>query len=418
MSNKNNFRAKHVTSCRICGDKALVEYLDLGDQPPSNSFIDPGQTTDEQSFPLKVALCRTCGLSQLSDVVSAADIFDDYLYLASTSKALCDHYAGLVAAALERFGFADGSLMVDIGCNDGIMLKGYPDDRFELLGVEPSSAGAYAREAGFEVDAAFFDRDTGERLRDSHGPASIITATNVFAHVDDIQSFASGIQALLADDGVYISEFPYLGDMLEQCYFDTIYHEHLSYLALTPLTRLFADTGLRAFRVERTDVGASGPALRLFVCRTDAPHQTDDTVADMLADEKSWGVTELPRYKEFADRVAAVKEELLTRIAELKEGGHIVGAYCAPAKGNTLLNYLGLTADDIVAVSDNNDLKIGKLTPGTHITVVNDQEFLESGVDYALLLAWNYADFFLANAEYVKQGGKFIVPLPEPVIRP
>jgi len=417
MSNDTNFGVQHVTSCRICGG-GLTEYLDLGDQPPSNSFIGADQVAHEHAYPLKVALCKTCGLSQLTDVVSAADIFDDYLYLASTSKALCTHYAGLVTAALDRFSFEDGSMMVDIGCNDGIMLKGYPKDRFKLLGVEPSSAGAYARDAGFEVDASFFDKATGERLRESHGAASIITATNVFAHVDDIKSFAAGVQALLADDGVFISEFPYLGDMLEQCYFDTIYHEHLSYLSLTPLTRLFADFGLRAFRVEQTDVGASGPALRLFVCRADAPHQTDDSIAGMLADEQRWGVTEMPGYKAFAARVAAVKEELLALIKGLRENGHTVGAYCAPAKGNTLLNYLGLTADDISMVSDNNDLKIGKLTPGSHITVVNDQDFLDSDVSHALLLAWNYAEFFLANAEYVKQGGKFIIPLPEPVIRP
>jgi hypothetical protein len=418
MSNDKEFGAHRLTSCRICDGEDLIEYLDLGNQPPSNSFIGPEQVTNEHSFPLKVALCRNCGLSQLLDVVNAADIFADYLYLASTSKALCDHYAGLVDAALNRFRHADGSLMVDIGCNDGIMLKGYPPDRFRLLGIEPSSAGDYAREAGFEVVPEFFDHVMGERLAASHGPASIITATNVFAHVDDIRSFAAGVRALLADDGVYISEFPYLDDMLEKCYFDTIYHEHLSYLALTPLTRLFADTGLRAFRVERMDVGASGPALRLFVCRDDSPHETDSTISELLAGEESWGVAELARYQEFAARVAAVREELLDWIAELRDQGHRIGAYCAPAKGNTLLNYLGLTVDDIVAVSDNNDLKVGKLTPGTHIPIVSDKDFLDSGVSHALLLAWNYADFFVANAEFVKRGGQFIVPLPAPVIRP
>jgi len=418
MSNNKEFGARHLTSCRICDGGDLVEYLDLGDQPPANSFLAPDKTESEKLFPLKVALCRTCGLSQLLDVVSAEDIFDDYLYLASTSQALCDHYGGLIDAALERFGFADGALMVDVGCNDGIMLKRYPEGRFRLLGIEPSSAGDYAREAGFEVDASFFDKAAGERLAASHGAASIITATNVFAHVDDIRSFAAGVQTWLTDDGVFISEFPYLGDMLDKCYFDTIYHEHLSYLALTPLTRLFADLGLRAFRVERTEVGASGPALRLFTCQKDSPHQTDDTITAMLADEERWGVTEPARYQEFAARVAAVKEALLSQIARLRQDGHKIGAYCAPAKGNTLLNYLGLGTDDIIAVSDNNELKIGTLTPGTHIPVISEDDFQNTGVTHALLLAWNYADFFMENAEYIKSGGKFIIPLPDPVIKP
>jgi len=396
----------------------LVEYLDLGNQPPANSFLAPDKTETEKFFPLKVALCRTCGLSQLLDVVAGEDIFDDYLYLASTSQALCDHYAALVADALQRFGYEDGALMADIGCNDGIMLKRYPEDRFRLLGIDPSSAGEYARQAGFEVIDGFFDEALGKQLAASHGPASIITATNVFAHVDDIRSFTAGIRAWLSSDGVYIAEFPYLGDMLDRCYFDTIYHEHLSYLALTPLTRLFADLGLRAFRVERTEVGASGPALRLFTCLKDSTHQTDDTITEMLADEKSWGVAEPDRYQEFAARVVAVKDALLSQIASLRQEGHRIGAYCAPAKGNTLLNYLGLTADDIEAVSDNNELKIGTLTPGSHIPVISEGDFQNAGVSHALLLAWNYAEYFMENSEYIKAGGKFIIPLPDPVIKP
>jgi len=311
-----------------------------------------------------------------------------------------------------------GGLLVDIGCNDGVLLKGYPPGRFRLLGVEPSSVGKYAEEAGFDVLTAFFNEDTGGRIRESHGGADIVTATNVFAHVDDIRSFARGIEALLDDDGVYITEFPYLLEMVENLFFDTIYHEHLSYLALAPLVRLFADTGLRAFRVERVDLGASGPALRLFVCRDGAGHAVEDSITQMLADERAWGIDDPARYEEFASRVADVKERILELVARLRNEGHKIGAYCAPAKGNTLLNYVGLGPEDIVAVSDSNDLKVGKVTPGSHIPIVSDQEFLDAGITHALLLAWNYLDFFLENADFIKRGGRFIVPLPMPRIAP
>ncbi|OAN50293.1 hypothetical protein A6A04_02525 [Paramagnetospirillum marisnigri] len=412
------FSVRHRDTCRICGSRNLVEVLDLTDQPPSNSFIAPEAVAAEQRFPLKMHLCRDCGLSQLLDIVSAEDIFDDYAYLSSTSRALCTHYQGLVDAAIERFKLPDGAVVGDIGCNDGIMLARYPAGRFSLVGIEPSSAGAYARKAGFTVVEDFFGRDLAPRLVERFGRVKLVTSTNVFAHVDDIESFAAGVQAWLAEDGVWIIEFPYLVDMVERCYFDTIYHEHLCYLALTPLAHLFAKVSLRAFRVEKTEVGASGPALRLFVCRADAPHAEDSSIPALLRAEADWGIKDPARYHDFAKRVEAVKESLLATLADLKAKGHQVAAFCAPAKGNTLLNYLGVGPDDIVAVSENNDLKIGKLTPGSHIPVISDQALLDAKIPYALLLAWNYADFFVANSDYVKQGGRFIVPLPEPVVRP
>jgi len=414
----DGFQLLRRGDCRICGSTNLTPYLDLGGQPPSNSFIEPSQIASEQVFPLTVYLCGDCGLSQLLDVVSATDIFDDYLYLSSTSKALCAHYQGLVSSVLADFQPAEGALAVDIGCNDGIMLNRYPEGRYRLLGIEPSSAGEYARKAGFEVVDGFFTDALGSELQQSHGGAAIVTATNVFAHVDDIRSFAAGIRNLLAPDGVAIFEFPYLADMLEQHYFDTIYHEHLCYLALSPLDHLFSETGLRAFRVGRTDMGASGPALRLFVCHAGAAFETEPPVTALMDSERAWGVKSLGRYQKFAAEVAEIKGRVLALISQVRDQGHKIGAFGAPAKGNTLLNYLGLGAGDILAAAENNDLKIGKVTPGSHIPVVGDEEFLAAGISHALLLSWNYLDFFLENAEFIRRGGKFIVPLPKPGIRP
>jgi SAM-dependent methyltransferase len=413
-----SFRASPRTSCRICGSKSLYPYINLGDQPPSNSFITAAEIPAEQTFPLIVNLCQDCGMSQLSQVVSSEDIFDDYLYLSSTSGALRRHYQGMVDEILEEFKPTPNSWVVDIGCNDGITLRCYPKDQYRVLGVEPSSAGKYALAEGFQVIQSFFNAAQGRKIAAEQGRAAVITATNVLAHVDDIMSFAQGIRHLLDDDGIFIIEFPYLKHMVDQTLFDTIYHEHLSYLALTPLTHLFKDAGLRAFQVIHVDVGASGPALRLFVCREEANHGIRPTITAMLADEKTWGITHAARYDDFAVRASAIRETLKGLIGDFNRQGFKVGAFGAPAKGNTLLNYVGFSPDDIVAVAENNELKIGKVTPGSHIPIISDEGFIKAGVPYAILLSWNYADFFLQNAEYIKRGGRFIIPLPQCVIKP
>lgn len=415
---QNGYGMTTRTTCRICGASDLQMYLDLGDQPPSNAFVSPENIADEQRFPLQVYLCTNCGLSQLIHVVHSADIFDDYLYLSSTSGALRRHYGEMVEDLVARFSPPDGSLVVDIGANDGITLRCYPEGRYHVLGIEPSSAGAYARKEGFEIIDAFFNAETAATVAASHGKASLITATNVFAHVDDIASFAAGVETLLDDDGVYVIEFPYVGDMLNLLYFDTIYHEHLCYFAFQPLQVLFEMVGLRMFDVASTDIGASGPAKRLFVCKKDASHTITAAMTEALAAEQDWGVRDLAAYTAFAARVANVRDVLRKQIDDLKANGVRIGGYAAPAKGNTLLNYLDLGPDDLVAISENNAEKVGKVTPGSHIPIVDDATFLSSDISVALLLAWNYADFFVANSDFVKNGGRFLVPLPEPVIRP
>jgi hypothetical protein len=412
------FRACRRTMCRICGSTSLHPYINLGNQPPSNSFITAAEIPQEKTFPLIVNLCQDCGLSQLSQVVSSEDIFDDYLYLSSTSGALKRHYQGMVDAIIAEFAPPKNSLTVDIGCNDGITLRCYPQDHYRVWGVEPSSVGKYAIAEGFKVIQAFFDEAQGRNISAQQGRAAVVTATNVFAHVDDIMSFARGVYHLLDDEGIFVIEFPYLRDMVDQNLFDTIYHEHLSYLALTPLTRLFKDAGLRAFHVIRVEVGASGPALRLFVCREESNHTIRPSITAMLAGETTWGITDLKRYDDFAVRVSGIRETLQRMIRELNRQGFKVGAFGAPAKGNTLLNYVGFTPDEIVAVAENNELKIGKVTPGSHIPIISDEDFIQAGVPYAILLSWNYADFFLQKAEYIKRGGRFIIPLPQCVIKP
>lgn len=411
-------KARKNSACRYCGSERLVQFLSLGEQPPSNSFLKPDQIVLEQRYPLDVYWCEECCLVQLLDVVPAEAIFDDYAYLSSTSGALRRHYAGMAATLSERCGLKAGDVVADIGCNDGILLNEYADPELVKVGVEPSQVGTIAAAAGHHVFKAFFSTDTAEKIVAAHGRAKLVTATNVYAHVDDIAGFTRGIPALLDDDGVFVIEAPYLVDLIDQGFFDTIYHEHLCYLALSPMVPFLDGIGLRVCDVERVPFGASGPAFRVFVCRKESSQPTADAVGQMLADEKEWGIGEATNYLRYAERVNAIKDTVLQLLYRLKREGARIGGYGAPAKGNTLLNYFGLTTDVIDCIAETNEKKQGALTPGSHIPIVSEEEFLERMPEYALLLTWNYLDFFLEKSGYIKQGGRFVVPLPVPRIAP
>ena len=415
---KNKFNSISKKKCRICENDKLVNYLDLGNQPPSNSFIKKKNLKIEKSFPLIVQLCTICGLSQLDTVVASEDIFDEYLYFSSTSKALVNHYGNMTENILEKINPIKNSLIVDIGCNDGITLKCYPKNKYKLLGIEPSSTSEAAILEGLKVEKKFFSEKFSKTLVDKYGKASIITATNVFAHVDDIRDFVSGIFNFLEKEGAFIIEFPYLKNMLDENLFDIIYHEHLSYLSVTPLSYLFSIYNLKIFDIVKVDVGASGPGLRVFVSHKDSKFLVSKTVGEYLDLEKKLNYKKIDPYNKFSKNVSLIKQKILKIVKDLNFSNKNIGAFGAPAKGNTMLNYLKLDQNYIKAVADNTPSKIGKLTPGTHIPIVSDKEFSRLNIEYALLLSWNYLDFFLKNSSFIKSGGKFIVPFSEPRILP
>lgn len=411
------YRCEPRDACRFCGSKNLHQYIDLGDQPPSNSFIKQSDIANEENFPLRVNLCRACGLSQLTHTVFGEDIFDDYAYLSSTSRALVNHYQELVDGLLRDFSLPANALVVDVGANDGIMLDRYLSG-FRLVGVEPSSAGLVAAKKGHLILKNFFDEACAEKMVSLHGKAAVATITNVFAHIDQIHTVVRGFARLMDTNGILVIEFPYVIDTIDQLFFDTIYHEHLCYLAVSPIARLFATVGMRCFRARRVDVGASGPAVQLMICHDNASHAPDGSVESLLDLEKKWGLTDVARYQDFSARVKQRGVELRDVIDKLRAGGKRVAAFSAPAKGNTLLNAYGLTAANIEAIAENNAEKVGKVAPGSHIPVISDETFLAEKFDYALLLSWNYADFFAKNSPFVKNGGKFIIPLPNLKIAP
>lgn len=418
MKVKQAITAKKNSRCRYCGGKNFLKFLSLGKQPPSNSFIKPNQISEEKKFPLDVYFCKLCSLVQLLDVVSAEVIFDKYLYYSSSSKALAEHYARLTKYLTNRFKLKKDDIVVDIGANDGILLHGYDLPGLTLVGVEPSRVAEVARATGLEVIKDFFNERSAKKIVKKYGKAKLITATNVFAHVDDIGQFVDALPLILEDEGVFIIEAPYLIDLIDQTLFDTVYHEHLCYLSLTPMTSFLNRHGLKIFDVERVPFGASGPAIRVFVQKNKSKRVIRKSVSKLLADEKKWGVNREEKYLRYAKKVKEIKLEVLSLIAVIKKSGATIAGYSAPAKGNTLLNYFEINSKIVSFIAETSKDKQGLFTPGSHIPIISEEEFMKKMPEYALLLSWNYLDFFLKKSKYIKKGGKFLVPLPKPQIIP
>jgi len=410
------FNSLKNNKCRICNNSKLHVYLDLGKQPPSNSFIK-SRNIKEKKFPLKVQICENCGLSQLDTIVSPKSIFKDYVYLSSTSKALVKHYKKMTNDILKIVKPSKDSLIIDIGSNDGITLQHYNKKRFKLLGIEPSSAAKYAIRKGIKTEKIFFNYLNAKKLKNKYKKAKIITATNVFAHNDKIQDFVKGIKEILDLEGVFIIEFPYIDFMLKENFYDTIYHEHYSYLSITPLDYLFKKFDLKIFKINQVNIGASGPALRVFIKHINNQKFIDDgNLKKYLSYEKEKKFKKKLTYKKFGERITKINKRLIKMIKIFNKKKIKVGAFGAPAKGNTLLNTLKLNSKNIIAISENNSEKIGKFSPGSKIKIISDEKFIKLKVKYALLLSWNYKNFFLKESSFIKNGGKFIVPFPKPYI--
>jgi len=400
------------TSCRICNSTKIRRFLSLGPQPLANRLVKEGQAP-EQFYPLDVYFCPECKLVQLANIIDLDILFGDYVYLTGASKPMDEHFKRFAADVLAKYNVKKGSLVVDLGSNDGTLLKHFASMGMEVLGVDPAeNVAAMAEKNGVPTVAKPFSEELGKEIAAKHGKAAVITATNVFAHVDDIRGFAAGVRNLLADDGVFIVEAPHLLEMIRNLEFDTIYHEHMSYLSLHAMDFLFRSLGMSVVSAEK--FGVHGGSIRIFVKKSGSP--TNELMA-MLEEEEKAGLGSFETYQKFAADVANLRSELVSTMDRLKKEGAKITAYGATAKGNTLLNYCGIGTDIIDFVSDTTPLKQGFLTPGMHIPIVPEAEFRKSRPHYALLLAWNYADAILEKEKaYLESGGKFIIPLPKPRI--
>ena len=388
-------------------------FLSLGHMPLANGFLNYDQISSEEPlYPLDVYFCSICSLVQITDVVPPEVMFTDYPYVTGTSQTMKDNLFELYERASYSIAQRENDLVIDVGSNDGTLLSYFKSGGFRTLGIEPASNIAeLASEKGIETIGAFFTNDTCSQILKTYGKAKIITGTNVFAHVDDINGFITSTKRVLHPDGILIIEVPYIADMLKNLEFDTIYHEHLSYFSLYALNTLFTAHSMSIVNVEKLTV--HGGSIRLYI--SPVGNQHCPYLEELLDQETKLGIPNISIYKKFATDVNKLKAQLNTMLNDLKQSGKKITAYGAPAKGNILLNYCGIDNTILDCVFDNTPFKQNLFTPGTHIPVVSDSIFQQSNTDFCLLLAWNYENEILEKEnDYLRNGGVFIVPIPYP----
>ena len=398
--------------CRSCGGSHGTLILDLGLQPLANNLLRAEDLAKpEPKFPLRVAVCQSCWLLQILELVPPVQLFSEYLYFSSFSDALLHHARAAVEKHIAEFGLNAQSHVVEIASNDGYLLQNFVAAKIPCLGIEPAANIAkVARGKGIETLVEFFGKSLAQKLVAEKKPADLILGNNVFAHAPDTNDFVAALKTLLKPQGRIVLEFPYGVDLIEHSEFDTIYHEHVFYFTLTALQPLFARHGLEIFRVEHLSI--HGGSLRLFAGHASA-HAIEASVKNLLADEKSKGIGSLAYYEGFAARVLEIKRALRELLTQLKQQGKTVAAYGASAKGSTLINFFGLGKESLDFVVDRSTYKQGRLMPGQHIPILPPEMLLEKRPDFTLLLTWNFADEILAQQKtYRDGGGKFIIPIP------
>lgn len=404
------------TSCRDCGSAGLVQFIDLSDQPPANAFLTKEQIDAgaEERYPLRTYVCDECHLVQLVDVVDIDTLFQNYVYLtAGAGPTTPKHFREYAENIARRFNLSSDDFVVELGSNDGLLLAAFQDLGIKrVLGVDPAkNVAEMANARGVLTIAEEWNEGLVKDIAAKYGKADMIIGNNVVAHINDHQGLVRGVKALLAKDGAFVFEAPYLVDMFENLSYDTIYHEHLSCLSLRPLVRLFASHGLEVFDVEEKNV--QGRSIRVFVGWPGA-HERSPRVQEFIAKEEAIGLHRVESYRDLAKRIQMRMDELVGLLAKLKQEGHRIAGYGAPAKGNTLLNFTKIGPEILDYLTEELPTKVGKFSPGMHIPVVHIEDARKDPPDYFLVLAWNYLDKILEREEPLrKKGTKFIVPIGE-----
>jgi SAM-dependent methyltransferase len=404
-----------VTACRSCGGRLTITMADLGMQPPSNAFLaSPAEAAAEKRYPLRAKVCEVCKLVQVDYDVAPEELFGNYVYFSSYSEEWLAHAERYADMARRRFGLDSKSLVVELASNDGYLLKNFLKMGIPVLGIDPSATVARAAASvGVPTLVEFFGETLARKLASEGRGADLIVGNNVLAHVPELNDFVAGIAALLKPRGSATIEFPHLLKLIEHVEFDTIYHEHYSYLSLTAVEHVFSRHGLRLYDAE--ELATHGGSLRIFAASAERADLTDSVALQGLrAQEAAAGLGELDTYRRFADRVQACRRSLLDFLARAKHEGKRVAAYGAAAKGNTLLNFCAVTRADIGLVADLNPHKQGKLLPGTHIPVVSPQALMEDRPDYILILPWNLEHEIRRQLDGVRAwGGRFVTAVPQ-----
>lgn len=402
--------------CRHCQSPLSLSFADLGTAPPSNSYVSKEKlNSPELYFPLKVQVCESCWLVQTVDFADRELYFsDDYAYLSSVSSSWLEHAKQYASKMIETFSLNGHSMVVEIASNDGYLLQYFQKKGVPNYGVEPTrSTAELAKKKGLRVIEDFFGESLASKLVESEGKADLIAANNVLAHVPDINDFVTGFSCLLQDEGVATFEFPHLLSLVGGCQFDTIYHEHYSYLSLLSVRKILEKNGLRIFNVE--ELATHGGSLRVFACLQNSKrHKENEAVARFVERELAAGLDRSAYYMNFQAEIHRVRNELLCYLVEAQEKGLKVAGYGAAAKGNTLLNFCGVKPDLIQFVSDGASSKQGRFLPGSRIPIYPPEKIIEEKPDRVLILPWNLKDEISTQLAVVRDwGGKFVTAIPE-----
>lgn len=399
--------------CQICGSDNLQQVINMGFFAPCDSLLTGEMLKQsEKTYPLNLVRCRECGLVQIDYAVDAGELFyPEYPYRSGITETLRKNLHNISSHMVEKTGLPKGSLVIDIGSNDGTILEGFRSNGMRVLGVEPTNIADIANSKGIETIKDFFTADIASRIVDKYGKAIVVTAANVFAHVNDLYGLMEGVRYLLDDNGVFVTESHYQLDILETLQYDSIYHEHLRYYLLKPLIRLFKDYNFTLVDVER--IPNYGGSIRVYA-RKGVNHKVSDEVYKLIAFEEKAGAYTDAAYKEFCTKVEASRRSIRSLIIKLNdEGKTVVGIGC-PGRSATLLTYCGITPDLLPYIAEQStSLKLGMFTPGTHIPVTDEAIMLKEQPDYALILSWHYAGPIIKNLRAKGLRSKIIVPLPD-----
>jgi len=409
---------KNTPSCRFCNTELKHTFVDLGMSPLCESYVEAANLDKMEPFyPLHVYVCDNCFLVQLLEYISARAIYSEYAYFSSYSDSWLEHAKTYVNMIKEKLELGPKSQVVEIASNDGYLLQYFVKHKIPVLGIEPAANVAPAAEKkGVKTIVNFFGQQTAQELLAEGVQADLLLGNNVLAHVPDINDFVTGMKILLAASGVITMEFPHLVQLLQENQFDTIYHEHFSYLSFTTVTKIFAEHGLFVFDVEK--LSTHGGSLRIYGCHSEnTKRQVTSRAKELLAKEKLFGIERLETYTSFTEQVKRTKQKLLALLIDLKGQGYSIVNYGAAGKGNTLLNYCGIRDDFIEYAVDRNPYKQGKYLPGTRIPIFHPNKINETKPDYVMIIPWNLKEEIMKQNAFIRDwGGKFIVPIPEPKI--
>jgi SAM-dependent methyltransferase len=407
----------HRLDCRLCESDSLNLALDLGESPVADSYTRNINST-QPKFPLKLYLCEACGHLQLLDVVEADQLYENYLYESKTSLGLESHFDAYASAIIQEYDIKQRALALDIGSNDGLLLAAFKKHGLRILGVDPARHIADESTAsGLETIPAFFSADVSRDIAASRGQATVVCTNNLLANIDDLDDFFLGVKTVLAHDGIYVVEFAYALDLLENSIFDYVYHEHLSYFSVAPLKQCCNKFGMELLAVKR--VPTKGGSLRCIFQHLGGPRIPDKSaIQRFIDDEKVKGLHEISTWLEFQKKIEDVRTRCIAILETYRATGMRVAAYGASATSTTLLSFMGLNkVDDFEFIVDDYPGRQGLFSPGAHILVTDNSALLHQNIDAVLVLAWRYLDSIVdRNSDFLDSGGRLVVPLPEPTV--